>query len=1009
MVREYTNHGEVKRKFTVSSLSFSFFFSTLNHLNAIVVNVNIKTLFGLFFFLLPQYCGAQNYSTAGGFTVRNFGVKNYGMHPRNFNIAENKKGVLYFGNAYGVIEYDGNTWRNIPLPNGNSGLSLGLAANGNIYVGSDNELGLLTTNNIGSTVYQSLSSKLPKAESTIGGVEQVLANDDQIIYTTFGGLYLYDEQNIRVIKPSLKGSYFQFSKKINGKIYIQESTKGLLILRRGALQLTPGGTYFKNGTVKDMLPLNENKLLVLKEDGLFMFDHATLVPLNEITNQHLKKSHLTHALRLQNENYLITTSDNGFYIVNPFGVILKHVSVNNGLQSNTINDAYLDSKGGLWLALDNGITYVEINTPFSFIGSTSGIMGMGYTAALFNGKLYVGTSQGLFYTPWENEHAEHVFKPVVNIKGQIWNLSILENTLLCCQNENTFQINNTVAHKITGQYDFEGHWKIAPLKDRPGYAIKGTYEGFQLYRLEKGQWLFSHKIKGFAESCRTFTQDEQGNIWMCHGNKGLYKIIISDDLQSITTAVNYSTLKGYAPDFFNETTLIDNHVVFSADDGPYLFDSTKDTFVKYTALEQKIGKGKYLNKLIQDQHGSIWVFSGNDIFLYEANSTENNTAQNVLKKITGELVGSYEFVMPIDERIAIIGAQEGFIFFNVKEKHRATNSYATLLRKIEASYLKDTLLFGGNAIDSSVSSNVHTWDYSLNSLRFSYAALCYENSEKLKYQYALSRKNDAEIHWSNWTSNAQVEFSNLWEGDYVFSVRSKNSYDELSQEDHFSFTLLPPWYRSLFAYACYLLVLLLLSVLFYKYIKTRFRKQKEKLTREKQKELLIQEQNHWTEKLQTEKELIGLRNEKLEAEMVLKNNELASMATTITQKTEFLAHLKDKLEIIHKDSDHAENDVFKEVIKTIDQDLDFDDNWANFQVHFDKLHHNFLHRLRNQYPKLNPSWLLLCAYIRMNKSNKEIAAHMNISVAGVEKRKYRLREKIGLDAEEKLSVFIVNF
>ncbi len=932
------------------------------------------------------------------------------MHPRNFNIAENKNGLLYFGNAYGVIEYDGNTWRNIPLTNGNSGLSLCLGANGNMYVGSDNELGFLTTNNIGSTVYQSLSSLLPKSESTIGGVEQVLAQDNQIIYTTFGGLYLYDQHSIRVIKPSQTGSCFQFSKKINGEIYIQESAKGLLELRNGTLQLTHGGACFKNGTVKDLLPLNENKLLVLKEDGLFVFDHTTLVPLNEATNQQLKKSHLSHALLLQNKNYLITTIDNGFFIVNSSGVILKHVSVNNGLQSNTINDAYLDSRGGLWLALDNGITYVEINTPFSFIGSTSGIMGMGYAAAVFNGKLYVGTSQGLFYTPWENEHAEHVFKPVANISGQIWNLAIIDNTLLCCQNENTFQIHNTSARKITGQNDYEGHWKIAALQNKSGYAIKGTYEGFQLYRFEKGQWIFSHKIKGFAESCRTFTQDEKGNLWMCHGNKGLYKIIISDDLQSITTAVNYSTLKGYAPDFFNEVTLIDNRVVFSADDGPYLFDPTKDAFVKHVTLEQKIGKGKYLNKLIQDDKGNIWVFSGNDIFLYENKSTENNVAaQNILKKITGELVGSYEFVMPIDERIAIIGSQEGFIFFNVKEKNRVKRSYTTLLRKIESSYNNDTLLFGGNVFDSSVSNTAYTWDYTLNSLRFSYAALCYENSEKLKYQYALHTKNDADIHWSNWSSNTQVEFSTLWEGDYTFSVRAKNSYDEISEEEHFSFSLLPPWYRSPLAYFCYLLIVLLASALFYKYIKTRFQKQKEKLVEEKKKELRLQEQNHATEKLKNEKELIQLRNEKLEADMVSKNNELASLATTITQKTEFLSHLKDKLEIIHKDTEHSENDVFKAIIKTIDQDLDFDDNWANFQVHFDQLHHNFLHRLRNQLPKLNPSWLLLCAYIRMNKSNKEIASHMNISVAGVEKRKYRLREKIGLDAEEKLSDYIVNF
>jgi hypothetical protein len=163
------------------------------------------------------------------------------------------------------------------------------------------------------------------------------------------------------------------------------------------------------------------------------------------------------------------------------------------------------------------------------------------------------------------------------------------------------------------------------------------------------------------------------------------------------------------------------------------------------------------------------------------------------------------------------------------------------------------------------------------------------------------------------------------------------------------------------------------------------------------------------DKLKAENELIQLKNSRLENEVTNKNNELASLATSLNQKAEFLSHLKEKLENMSKNTDQPDQKIFKEVIKTIDEDLDFDDKWTKFQIHFDEIHNNFLHRFREKHPKLNQSWLLFCAYLRMNKSNKEIAALMNISISAVDKRRYRLKEKLQLDSDRKLLDYLLNF
>jgi len=956
--------------------------------------------------MLSVCCFAQINNTAGGYAIRHYGVKSYGMHPRNFFITQDKREVMYFGNAYGVLEYDGKNWRGINLPNGNSGISLLRTKNEQLFVGAFNELGYLQPDTSGCLTYHTLYDKIPEAKRFNRDIANIVEGEESIVFQTELGLHLFKKDTFYTIEPSAKGNFFTYIQKTDHTIFVQEKGLGLSILKNDRLEPLPGGSILKNTTIKEILTLPEHLLLIVGNNSLSLFNYDHLTPFPGEANDILRQQLITHVIRLVDGNLLVTTYNNGFYIIDVKGNLIKHVCKENGLPDNTINYAYIDQRGGLWLALDNGIAYLEINTPFSFVGTDANIQGMGYAAALFDNKLYVGTSQGLYYTT-AGEYTEKKFYPVKGVSGQVWSLAVIDHTLLCCQHDHTFQIIDDQAQSIPGSKDDEGHWKISALKGKPGYAIKGTYLGFQLYKLEQGRWKFLYKLNGFEESCRIFEEDKEGNLWVCHGNKGLYKIKLSEDLSHLISAENWSLLKGYKPDYFNFVSIINKHLVFSADDGVFILDEKQQRFIKDSLLEKIIGANRFVSRIVQYDDRNIWVFNWEGANLYRFIAEGQYKAQEtVFKKIAGEIVGSYEFILPVTPGLAIIGSQEGFTFFKLNNTIEKKKNYHVLIRKVEAHFKDDSLLHGGTEI---YKRHVPALPYDFNGLRISYSAVFYENPEKISYQYALVANGNPHMQWSSWTTNTQVDFSNLLEGSYVFHVRSKNIYEQLSEECTYAFLVLPPWYRSWWAYTFYLIALVFGIFSLYRYVRIRFQKQKEKLELQKQKELLILEQKHITENLQTEKELIALRNAKLEADMVLKNNELASLATTVTQKTEFLSQLKDKLEIIHKDPEHTGQNVFKEVIKTIDQDLDFDDNWSKFQIHFDELHHNFLHRLREKYPKLNPSWLLLCAYIRMNKSNKEIAALMNISLSGVEKRKYRLREKLGMEGDDKLSDLIATF
>ena len=128
----------------------------------------------------------------------------------------------------------------------------------------------------------------------------------------------------------------------------------------------------------------------------------------------------------------------------------------------------------------------------------------------------------------------------------------------------------------------------------------------------------------------------------------------------------------------------------------------------------------------------------------------------------------------------------------------------------------------------------------------------------------------------------------------------------------------------------------------------------------------------------------------------------------LVQKREMLGKIRDDLNSLLKkiDNETVSND-FKKVLKMLGEDNKIDDNWDHFAHHFDSVHSDFLVLLKSRYPALTASELKLCAYLRMNLSNKEIAQLVNISTRGVEIARYRLRKKLGLSKEINLFEFLL--
>lgn len=171
----------------------------------------------------------------------------------------------------------------------------------------------------------------------------------------------------------------------------------------------------------------------------------------------------------------------------------------------------------------------------------------------------------------------------------------------------------------------------------------------------------------------------------------------------------------------------------------------------------------------------------------------------------------------------------------------------------------------------------------------------------------------------------------------------------------------------------------------------------------RQKSRILRNKNH---SLLKEKQIQELTIEKTQLELESKNRELATLAIHISNKNEILSEILQKLEKSELENDNSIS--IKELIRFINQNFQFDRDWERFKLHFESVNKGFFERLLEKFPDITPYEQRLTAYLRINLTTKELCQLLNISVAGVNKSRQRLRKKLGIDSDTNLVSFIQN-
>jgi DNA-binding CsgD family transcriptional regulator len=955
------------------------------------IPINSKIIYFLFlsFFLHPYLINAQ-VKNIGLPEITNYKKSDYTGGTQNWGIEQDKNGNLYFANNEGLFQFDGSSWNNFKLPNNSSIRALKIGNNGRIYVGGYNEFGYFQPDRKGKLVYFSISKKINSNNvKLIDFTWKIHILRDEVLFQSFGSLYIFKDEKLTIIEAPNR---FQFSFLVNDKIYIQDIGLGLISYSEGKLAVVPETQLFNDTEIWGIVTLQKKKLLVATLDkGLFIIDNNIVTPWQSEATNFVKKNSSLGATIIKKDFIVINSVLDGIIICDMNGKIVQHINRKKGLQNNTVLTSYVDDNSNLWLGLDNGIAFINENSPFTYFGFSYDLSTV-YSSAVFEKNLYVATNQGVFYHTWDIPFKEDSFTLVKGTTGQAWNIQIIDDILICSHNRGAFQISGD---KIIKTFDTKGYWGFKKIPDQSNLMIGSNYNGFAVFEKSASGWNYKNQIEGFTKSASTF-EVEPKSVWL-KKDQYVYQLRFNTDLKKFNYVKTYESLDP-SLDGIRSIQKLQNTLYFQTKNRFFKYSNENDSFSEDKNMTSLFKNIPTINYCFEDNYGNIcYTFAASIGMLLKTDGGEYQDIRTPFSNLSGNLVFNYESVNTINAKNMFIGLTEGLAHYDSK--------LPTIISKPKVfiksfSSPNDTLIIGNlnSKIDVSI-------PFKSNSVTFRFSSPTYENTKNIQFSYKLEGFDE---NWSKWTSISIKEYTNLVEGNYEMQVKVRNSYGIESNPAKFSFTILPPFYRHFLAYLFYVCLIGLAFFLIRQRIKLKIRKNKYYETVEQRRLYLEKEAKIKQDQFELEKEIERLNNEKLKIKILAKDKELVNNSLQVVKKNKILNGIIHKLKDIDSEVfDDAAKTQFLKLNKSIVKEVNADKSWKDLEKHIKNVHFDFLKRLKERHPTISPRELDLSTYLLMNMSTKEIAEIMNISSGGVELARYRLRKKLGLNKKENLIGYLM--
>lgn len=731
--------------------------------NKRTVNQSLKSRIGSLFFviLLPVLLEAQGLPIQDNFYNDDVNFSN-----QNWAAVKDTSGIMLFGNSGGIFQFDGTNWKRIRTDGNRIVRVLMKAKDGTIYFGSRSMFGYLIVNEVGEYYVQPIGKNF----GTIRG-------DIRTIIETEEGIFFQSDYEIFVLS---EGELFNhdlgtgLSRMFNfqGGLTVQTTSGKFHKVSLDGFREFPYPFDFSNDLVFGLVEYDDVSWFLSRKSGAVRFENGELRAMETEFATELASSFVYKATRLSDGRMAIATLVSGLYITDSNLNKVEHFTRSNGLPTNSIYDIYEDDERNLWVPSERGIQRMQVSYPLRVMNSMSGVAGRVHVIADLFDKIYLSTTEGFFTLDIRNGETE--FKPYEIATGVI--------DIIPPDEQRDFAYLSTV----NGLFHYDGD-KLSHIGDFLGPTLV-YYDDILFVR----DVTVVHALDARNNYKKIWSIDLnfdlleihifQDDLWVLDNNKSVIRISTGGEV--------INTYDGGSGTVNNHLAILDDRLYLGISSGVYYYDKASDSFKQAVFLEESYIYNSFSN-LIHKCDDVTYLLSTNsfnrfistsdttDIHLrrsfQEANHLSTSIICNEFGAWLGTTRGVYHILDPYYEHE-----------FTYKANF-AGGIYVT----------GDSLVYAGIGQQPKV-----ILPYNKRDITFNYSTSSYGGGGEIFWRTKLEGYDES---FSARTQETRRIYTNLSEGTYTFIVRTQAGTMPVGTTAEFTFTILPPWYRTWWAYLIYLI------------------------------------------------------------------------------------------------------------------------------------------------------------------------------------------------------------
>jgi signal transduction histidine kinase/DNA-binding response OmpR family regulator len=751
----------------------------------------------------PAQARGWSDATAGRPLLQVFKPADYQAGGRVNAAVQDRDGVLYFGGD-GIIAYDGSTWRQCAVGNNLGVRGLAIDEKGRIWIGGTGEIGYCEKDPMGGLHYVSLVPRLPPEHRDQLVVWDVEVTPRGIVFSAGNKIMRWDGTSFTVWPlPEARQASSQI---ISDAVYIAHPETGLWKLEGDRPVLAVPFDPLLKRVPCFLEPLGGDAFLAVTNSDLARIDGSKMTLLPGNCGNFIRENLVSSACVLDDHTLAIGTYRRGVVLVDARGDILRVIDRASGLPNPCVNGLFLDREKNLWITTQGGIARMDTDEAVTVFDEANHLTGGSVSAiAIHDGRLHAITGDGvLLLMPGPTSLSSATFEPLPNPD--------LKRSHLALQSHPAGLLNagfggirllrpdGMLQEIYQTPLDVE---HLLESRRHPGRIYFADRKSVGWIAEANGRWQTRPQQAPLPEAATSLAEDVSGNLWVGTCSKGVLRITFDDE--GATAKITYFEPGAALPANSGQIKVgtLQDIVLLLTDMGVLAHNPADETFHPVVAL-QGLVRGLVLSN--PDANGKVWLAA-------EAALSDGSTRPVVGALTLDEArrpawrplpVAGIEHagtptVLCVQEEspgqpVLWIGGMEGLLRIKLNELKDRPASFNAMISAV------NTLSSAGRTSLPLPGVQPPRLPYARNRIEIRFTATTYRDARSMRYQTQLG---GFDSDWTDPTAGNVREFSYLREGSYTFKVRAASPAGPWGKPAAYTFVILPPWYRTTWAYALF--------------------------------------------------------------------------------------------------------------------------------------------------------------------------------------------------------------